>query len=216
MQKENTTCKKCGDCCKKGGPALHSEDLESIRSGRLSVRSLITIRKGELAYNPLTGMVQPVKHELIKIVGTRGEWSCCFFDELRGCTIYDFRPQACRILECWDTAEIEKLVGTDTLSRYDILPSDHPLVPVIQRYDTVCSCEGLELIRENYRLLSRAEKDAIESKVNEDLVFRSKVIGEFDLDLQEELFYFGRPFFQLLQPLGVSVKEIGGKLQLIW
>jgi Fe-S-cluster containining protein len=216
MQIENRSCRRCGECCRKGGPALHKQDLENVRSGKVPIRSLITVRKGELAHNPLNGVVQPVKNELVKIAGTKGKWSCLHYDESLGCTVYDVRPLACRVLDCRDTTGIAKLIETDTLSRRDILGSGHYLLPVIKQYEELCPCHWLLTIQKNYQKLSEVEKQVIAEQVRADLAFRSRVITELDLELEEELFYFGRPFFQLLQPLGVGIRESAGEIHLTW
>lgn len=216
IELNNNSCKKCGQCCKQGGPALHQGDLELIKSAKLPISSLITIRKGELAHNPLTGQVQAVKVELVKLLGKGKQWDCCYYDEKRGCTIYDYRPVACRVLECWDTSNILQLVEKDTLSRRDILGSDHVLLPVIEEHEKICPCEGLEFIRDNQKNLSVERKREITQLVRQDLRFRARVIQDFELKLQEELFYFGRPYFQLLQPFGIRIFESGGTVELQW
>lgn len=209
-------CKKCGNCCKKGGPALHSGDVNLVQNSKLPISSLITIRKGELAHNPLVNRVQPVENELVKIIGTGRAWDCCYYDNDSGCTIYDSRPESCRVLECWNTGKSQELIEHDTLSRLDILGEDHPLVPVIRQHEKVCSCEGLGYIRDNYNSLSVQRKTEVEKLVRADLRFRERVINDYELKLSDELFYFGRPFFQLLQPLGVRVSESQGTINLHW
>lgn len=214
MTTHQTTCKKCGNCCRKGGPALHSQDLPLIKSGKIPVSALITIRKGELAHNPLTGKVQPVAVELVKIVGAGRQWDCCYYDETVGCTIYEHRPHGCRILKCWDTEEILALVEKDTLSRFDILAADDPLIPVIREHERICPCDGLEDVLAG-RLSEKLKKD-LEKRVRDDLRFRSRIIADYDLKLSMELFCFGRPFFQLLRALGVGVSESRSGVQLRW
>jgi Fe-S-cluster containining protein len=214
MTTHQTTCKKCGNCCRKGGPALHSQDLPLIQSGKIPVSALITIRKGELAHNPLTGKVQPVAVELVKIIGAGRQWDCCYYDETDGCTIYDHRPHACRILRCWDTDEILALVEKDTLSRFDILAADDPLIPVIREHERICPCDGLEDVLAG-RISETLKKD-LEKRVRDDIRFRSRIIADYDLKLSMELFCFGRPFFQLLQALGVGVSESRSGVQLRW
>ncbi len=83
-----SACRRCGTCCSQGGPALHHRDLDLIASGRIPLDRLITVRKGELAHNPLTGRVQAVRVELVKIAGTGEDWRCSYYDaENRGCGI---------------------------------------------------------------------------------------------------------------------------------
>ncbi len=63
---------------------MHIQDLELVGNGKilkLPVSSLITIRKGELAHNPLTQKIQPVTVELVKIVGTGRQWDCCYYNK---------------------------------------------------------------------------------------------------------------------------------------
>jgi len=215
VTKQNS-CKRCGNCCKQGGPALHKQDLTLVHDGKIPISSLITIRKGELTDNPLAGTIRPVGVELVKIIGTGRQWDCCYFDEEKGCLIYENRPQACVVLKCWDTEEILKLVEKETLSRFDILSSDDPLIPVIREHERICPYPDLLHIKNNGSQLSSKLKKELEKLVRDDLRFRTRIIRDFDLKLSEELFYFGRPLFQLLQPLGATVVESQSEITLKW
>ena len=214
--KLQTSCRKCGNCCRQGGPSLHEHDLSLDHAGKIPISSLITIRKGELTENPLAGGIQPAGVELVKIVGTGREWDCCYYDGKKGCTIYSYRPLACVLLKCWDTAEILSIVEKETLCRLDILDSDDPLVPVIEEYERICPSPDFMDIREKRGRLSSSQKKELEKLVRNDLRFRTRVIRDFDLKLSEELFYFGRPLFQLLQPLGAFVSESPSGITLNW
>lgn len=202
-----TECKKCGDCCREGGPALHTGDLALVRDGIIPISSLITVRKGELTHNPVTEAIQPAGVELIKIIGKGQQWECCYFDEQRGCTIYENRPLACVLLKCWDTKDILDLVEKETLNRFDILDTNDPLIPAIREHERICPCPDLLSIRDRKERLSEQRQKELEKQVRDDLQFRTGAIGDFNLKLSEELFYFGRPLFQLLQPLGAIISE---------
>jgi Fe-S-cluster containining protein len=210
-----TECRRCGTCCLKGGPALHTGDLDLVRGGQLPISRLITIRKGELVSHPLTGRVQAVDCELVKICGTGGDWRCFYFSTSRGCTIYALRPIACRVLKCWDPTDISALVGKDTLTRLDILAEGDPLRPLVVEYERLCPCPDMELIR---RFLSSGSLegplDNLQRLVDADLSFRGRVVKAHDISLAEEVFYFGRPIFQLLQMLGVEIDEIAKGIRL--
>jgi Fe-S-cluster containining protein len=216
MTTEQVACRQCGNCCKQGGPALHSQDLEPVKCGKIPVSSLITIRKGELVSNPLTGKIQPVAVELVKIAGIDRQWACCYYDAESGCAVYADRPYACRVLKCWDTQDILDLVEKDTLSRFDILEKEDPLVAVIREHEHICPCNDLGRIQANFSLLSEEQKEELEKRVRADLRFRNKIIADFHLNVREELFYFGRPLFQLLQPLGVRISETPAGIHLRW
>ena len=209
-------CEGCGKCCKEGGPALHRQDLDLVRSGKMPTTSLITIRKGELVHNPLTGTVQPVAVELVKITGTGRQWDCRYHDAGKGCTIYEYRPLACRVLKCWDTKEVLALVEKDTLSRMDILPVDHFILPAIREQERICPCHDLQQIHSKRHQLSTEMKEELQKKAGDEMRFRLQVVALFQLQLGDELFYFGRPFFQLLQALGVRVSESSLGIRLHW
>ena len=216
MITEQAACRKCGNCCKQGGPALHIQDLELVGSGKIPLNSLITIRKGELVHNPLVGKIQPVTVELVKIAGTGRQWDCRYYAEESGCTVYRDRPYACRVLKCWDTAEILELVEKNTLSRFDILDRVDPLIPVILEHEQICPCDDLGILQANPGRLSAGQKNELEERVRNDLRFRTRVITDFQLKVSEELFYFGRPLFQLLQPLGIGISETPAGIHLCW
>ncbi len=216
MTIKQTTCTQCGTCCKQGGPALHLQDLELIRNGKILVSHLITIRKGELVDNPLAEKIQPATVELVKIVGKKGQWECCFYTDQHGCAIYEDRPNACRVLKCWDTEEILTLVEKNTISRFDILNNDSPFIPLIMEHERICPCPNLGEIQTNLHRLSDEQKNDLEQRVRSDLNFRARVASDLQLNVREELFYFGRPLFQLLQPLGVQISESSSGIRLIW
>lgn len=216
MTTEQTTCKQCGTCCKQGGPALHIQDLELVRSGRIPVNRLITIRKGELVDNPLAKKIQPVTVELVKLVGKKNQWECCFYDDKLGCTVYEDRPYACRVLKCWNIEDISTLVEKDTISRFDILEKEDQIIPLIMEHERICPCDDLGYIQTHLDRLSDEQKNELELRVRSDLDFRARVSGDLQLKVSDELFYFGRPLFQLLQPLGVRISESSSGIWLIW
>lgn len=216
MTTKDGGCEKCGKCCKQGGPALHKEDLPLVRSGKLPISCLITIRKGELAHNPVSGVVQPVSVELVKITGSGRQWDCCYYDSRKGCTIYEHRPQACRTLKCWDTDEILALVEKDTLSRFDILPEDHFILPALREHERICPLNALEPLYRDSRNVTDKIKKTLEKQAREEMRFRMRLVNDYQLKISDELFYFGRPFFQLLQALGVKVSESPQGICLHW
>lgn len=195
---------------------MHLQDLHLVKEGKIPISSLITIRKGELVHNPISNTVQPAAVELVKLVGTGRRWDCCYYDSASGCTIYGYRPHACRVLKCWDEAELLSIIEKDTLDRLAILEEDDPLADVIREHERICPCDGLEEVLTSYDSLSGEKKAEIENLVRYDLHFRERVVKDFELKLSEELFYFGRPIFQLLQPLGVRIVEAKDGIHLRW
>jgi len=203
-KQQQTTCRRCGVCCRKGGPTLHGEDLALVRAGHLPLANLITIRRGELAHNPLTDRIEPVTRELVKIRGAGNEWCCCYYDAAtKGCSIYGNRPVACGVLKCWQPEESLALVGRDLLSRLDILAGDDPLRSLVLEHERLCPCPDMGEVEKS--LASQGENclRSLERQVNIDLAFRDRVVEKQRLPLTLETFLFGRPLFLLLQALGV-------------
>ncbi|MEE4242656.1 MAG: YkgJ family cysteine cluster protein [Desulfopila sp.] len=217
MDTEQNTCKRCGTCCSKGGPALHTADLRLVREGLLPLSRLITIRKGELVFKPHEDAPQLALCELVKISGTGKEWQCFYFDdETKGCMMYQDRPLSCRELQCWDTGAVEDLVEKDTLDRFDIVSENEPIYSLIREHESRCPCPDMEALLKALLEKNLPPLEPLEELTNEDIRLRRKAVQEIDITLAEELFYFGRPIFQLLQQLGVKVREENGMLKLRW
>lgn len=64
-----TSCIRCGTCCKKGGPTLHHEDKAVLLAGQVGNRHLVTIRKGELVFDPRHEDLRPAEREMVKVRG---------------------------------------------------------------------------------------------------------------------------------------------------
>jgi len=214
---KQTACRQCGICCTNGGAALHGSDLEILRRNLLPRKDLITLRRGEFAHNPVTNKVQATAAEIVKLRGTGGEWTCCYYDPATcGCTIYANRPLACRTLKCWDPEKSLALVETDLLSRIDILEGEKELQNLVSRYEEACplpdfNALALDIRRDPDKCIAELEK-----QVNADIEFRDRAVKDSTKVSEEEIFLFGRPLFQLLQPFGFAVFQSGKLLRLQW
>ena len=161
-----------------------------------------------MAFFPLSGRPEPIEKELIKIAGKGKGWVCCFYDEKESsCAIYRHRPLECRLLKCWDTAQLLSVIGKDTLARTDILSEDDPIMRYIETHEQECSITMAEelisaLLEKNDDPESLAKLTAL---VHQDLAIRSRAISEFGLSLEAELFLFGRPLFKVLSARGFQL-----------
>ena len=216
-QKMKDGCQQCGTCCEKGGPTLHRQDRYLLEKGVLAMDDLITIRDGELVIQLESGRPEPTDREFIKIRGRNRDWCCRFLEQTeRTCTIYQDRPLACRLLKCWDPGEVSELSGTNLLSRLDLIAEDDPVLPLVRLHQQRCPLPDMVEIK--VQLSSSGGRDEklsqLSRMVEEDLQVRAVAAARFNLPVDREMFYFGRPLFQLLAPLGVRLHESGEGIEL--
>ncbi|PIE60064.1 MAG: hypothetical protein CSA32_00715 [Desulfobulbus propionicus] len=210
-------CKRCGSCCLEGGPALHLQDAGLIDDGRLTFDHLVTIRSGELAVTPPGNKAEPVAGEFLKLQGRQGDWGCLFYEQVGArCTIYQNRPVACRVLECSAPEALLTIVGKNLLTRFHCIAADDPLLPLVKEHQAACPCPDLgEVKRQIEGCLSRDELvESLQEKVDLDLQYRQAAASYYQLSVHKELFYFGRPLFQLLIPLGIRTASAGESIEL--
>ena len=202
-------CQRCGTCCLKGGPVLHHEDKKILRAGHIGHKHLVTIRKGELARNPVNDLLEPVHQELIKVRGKREDWACCFYDEKESsCSIYENRFLECRLLKCWNPSELLSVIGRDTIVRADIINPDDPILKVIKTHELECPFHEIDSSIDN--ILRERDKsknlEKLTQLVNKDLSIRYYALSELGLNKDFELFIFGRPLFKILNDRGIPFR----------
>jgi Fe-S-cluster containining protein len=204
-----TECIRCGTCCQKGGPVLHHEDKRILRAGHIGHKHLVTIRKGELARNPVNDLLEPVHQELIKARGKGDDWTCCFYDEKESsCSVYEHRLLECRLLKCWDPSELQSVIGRDTIIRADIINPHDPILEVIKEHEQECPYHEIESLVDN--ILREKDKsknlERLTQLVNKDLSLRKYALEELGLNRDFELFIFGRPLFKILSDRGLPFR----------
>jgi len=200
--KKIRSCVRCGKCCERGGPALHSEDRIFLQKGTLKPIHLFTLRAGELAFDPLEERLLELSHDMIKVKSRDGSSSCTFYDaDQHACGIYENRPLECRALKCWDTKDVEDLFMQDLLSRLDLCPKDSAVAGLISAYERSFSPGRI------YGLISETVSEegtqqsnpAIEQMISTDAAFRRKVVETMGLKETELEFFFGRPVVSIIE-----------------
>jgi Fe-S-cluster containining protein len=198
-----SACRRCGTCCRKGGPALHIPDRPLIERGALPLRYLVTIRKGEKVHDPVRGGVRPVSAEFIKVKGGPKEWTCTFFDERASrCRIYANRPLECRLLKCWDTADLEEMYARDRLARRDVLENVTGLWDLVTAHEARCDVNNLAKLIE--RIGSKGDprrRRAVAEIVGYDHHLRRLVVEKSRIDPAILDFLFGRALESTLKQL---------------
>jgi len=201
-------CMRCGECCRRGSPTLHVQDLELVRSGALPLGSLMTLRAGEPVSSPFEKKPLRLQSERIKLREKPGTSECVFFDsQTELCSKYKSRPWQCRAQACWDPALALKLEEQPFLSRRDVAKEQETLCELIDEHDRRCSFDKLE---QAFAELEKSKGASIEKLV--ELVayedhFREFVAQELGLPAASLHFFFGRGFSELVGLFGFEVEK---------
>lgn len=212
-----TECERCGTCCMKGGPALHLEDKKLLEQKFIDRGSLITVRKGEPVFFLDGEKTEIAGKEIVKLKGKSSEWTCIFYEQKSAsCSMYLHRPLECILLKCWDTTELEAVVGKKLLSRFDIISQNEPVMRYIQKHERECSLEILTQVdMNNQKSVDKNVLAKLTGLVNKDLAIRSEALNHLNFTLDLELFYFGRPVFTILTQFDLIPREVNGKIHLL-
>ncbi|CCO22409.1 YkgJ family cysteine cluster protein [Maridesulfovibrio hydrothermalis] len=212
-------CKQCGICCRKGGPALHIQDLPLLKEANgLDLTDIVTLRKGELAYDQPEGAVVPLREEILKVKGTGGEWVCKFLaPSSQVCRIYKNRPLECQTLFCGDPDPLLKIYDKDRLSRKDILPEGHPVLEIIEEHDKKCSPEKMAQLAADI-LKEWDDSQEMQADLREMLIYdksiRELVVEKSGLPAESMDFFFGRELGRLLSGYGIIATPNGKSFSL--
>jgi Fe-S-cluster containining protein len=213
-------CTRCGTCCIKGGPALHREDLELLGQGVVGRELLMTMRRGELAHDNVSGELIHLPEELVKIWGRGSSRTCALFDqEERSCTIYAHRPLECRALACWDPRELMEVYRRDRVTRWDILRPRSALVELVRVHEEQCPVELMG--RYARRILdsgSRGDPDAVDriaELLGRDAAFRKLFRTRIGAAEQVTGFLLGRPLERVLPMFGLRIERAGGSSTMV-
>ncbi len=217
---DRNQCLRCGTCCTKGGPSLHRDDINLLKDGHLSYSDLITIRLGESAFSPVSGKVEPVKQELVKLAGKSRSWTCGFYNDSGKeslCELYENRPLECRLLKCWDPQDLLSVIGKESITRRDIINPGDPILEIITLHDKECSFQEVEELltglgdnQESTDIMAR-----LTGLVSNDLAIRSQTVAKINMPVAVEFFILGRPIFTQLKQRGIETRENNGEIQLI-
>lgn len=196
----DTLCARCGECCRRGGPALHRDDLPLLgQSPGLALADLLTLRAGEPALDQPAGRLLPLAQEIVKLRGAGETWTCRFYrDEDHSCAIYEQRPLECRVLSCRDTGPLERIYDRDRITRRDLLPAGHPLLELLAEHERRCAVSRLGAL-----LLSRAAEDReeVRAMLTWDREVRRLVPEKTGLSPETLPCLFGRPLDRLVPSL---------------
>jgi Fe-S-cluster containining protein len=190
-------CRRCGTCCRKGGPGLHLEDRELVDAGKIPLSHLLTLRQGEPVYDNVSDCIAPAVTDIIRIKSVQdGRSDCAFYDPAKkGCRIYHHRPCECDALQCWDTRKIEAVYNCRRLTRRHLLCDVAGLWDLVAHHQERCDyahvAELADRIRQR-RQAEAAEKELLEL-VRFDGHLREISLERSKMDPGMLDFLFGRP-----------------------
>jgi Fe-S-cluster containining protein len=205
---DTAACKRCGTCCRKGGPALHVQDKALIDQGKIMLKDLFTIRKGELARDNIKGSLVPAESDIIKIKGSGSSWRCCFLAKNgNDCEIYDNRPFECRLLSCQDTSAIEEIYTKDRLTREDLLAGVAGLWDLVCAHEKKCSYEHIGLFAVGWeKNNAEAALKALVELIAYDRQLRQLVAQKMNRAGAMTDLLFGRPLTETIHMFGITAK----------
>jgi len=208
-QEKQKTCQRCGECCIRGGPAIHEADAALILNGSIPLNQLYTIRPGERAYDNVNGGLFQVTTDIIKIISREGSQACVFYDDANNaCRIYEKRPMECRLQACWDNAALQQAYTGDRLSRKEILVNSQWLRELIDAHEERCHFEFIYPLVESREAGDMSAAAELTEIVNYDAYFRDIAVskGQVPADLLD--FLLGRPLAEILQKqFGIKINR---------
>ena len=199
----DTQCKRCGTCCRKGGPALHRQDRSLVIDGHISIERLFTIRIGEPVRDDVRGLLTTAGEEIIKVKGAAGNWACTFFDDpANQCTIYDHRPIECRLLCCRETSAIERAYKTDRLTRQALLGHIEGLWSIVAQHQQRCDYRQIaELLDKSPLTAGSFQAGTVAEAIRYDRALRELIVEKNLATFDTLDFIFGRPVAVVVRDL---------------
>ncbi len=193
------TCRRCGVCCRKGGPGLHLEDLPLVRSGIVPRAVLVTLRQGETVHDNVTGRLMTLSRELVRIAGSHASPACPFFREPGDCLIHGQSPAECRALFCAAPQALMAMYQENRMARRDLIPQASPHWELVQIHEQRCPAG------EAIRLCLSAPGDpgaaaALAEMLRFDAAFRELCVEKAAMAPGELGLFFGRPLAEIMEP----------------
>lgn len=195
MSATTSRCRRCGACCRAGGPTLHQTDLPLLRRGILDLTDLWTLRPGEWVTDNVAGGVGPSPVERIKILPGPDGRTCRFFQPGAppSCAIHRDRPAQCRALFCQRPQAVVAMYQEDLLSRGDILGHGGPLAALCAHHEAEIALARLDALCRRALTGDAGARDAVGHAVRLDAALRELAGERAHLPDEALLFFFGRP-----------------------
>jgi len=221
MSKTDSSCNNCGDCCKKGGPALHIKDAFLFEENILHVQDVLTIRTGELVRDDMKNRFVPISNELIKVAPHAGarpdDWTCRFFTSNKRCFLYGKHPAECRAFYCKEPEALMQLVHEERLDREKICKLTHAPDWWIELINTHEEQVAYGKLAEWAIKIDQDEECRIKfiEALEYDRSFRELVVEKEAAPKEALNFLLGRPLMQTMIMFGLQARQSGDGIRLV-
>lgn len=209
---EKHQCRQCGTCCRKGGPALHTQDAPLLTEGILQLQDLCTFRAGELVRDTSNDHIVPLPAEIIKIAAPFGsrpdDWTCRFLMEDNRCFIHSRHPAECAALFCDDPQALLAMHGEDRLDRKNILEllqAPQWLLDTVEAHEARCNYAALIELASHLEEQEAARRALVEV-VEYDRAFRELVMEKGNVRKEMLDFLYGRPLLHTIIMFGIDAR----------
>lgn len=178
---------------------MHLEDAVLVVSGILPLASLLTLRRGETVLDNVSGRLETLVAEMVRVRPGPDGRACPFFREPGECLIHEHRPSECRALFCTNPTALTAMYAKNRLTRRDLIPSGTPLAELAAVHEE--RCPAGEAVR--LALASRGDADAaarLAEMVRFDAAFRELAVSRAAVPPDTLEFSFGRPLETVVAP----------------
>lgn len=199
-------CRRCGQCCRLGGPALHVRDLPRLRPGLIERVHLVTLRAGETVRDNVAGILGVLDREIVKLAPAGEDPACRFLaagDDGRAvCSIHRHRPEECRTLSCREPEPLAAMYRRDRLTRAELVDASGALWELITFHE---SAFPARLAAELARAGDADSLARLSDLAGREASFRRAFRERLGLAAPELDFYFGRSLVRLARAFGVDL-----------
>ncbi len=192
-------CRRCGECCRKGGPGLHLDDAPLVASGVLPPSALLTLRRGETVRDNVSGRVETLAAEMVRVRPGLDGQVCPFFHEPGECLIHDRRPTECRVLFCEAPETLAAMYRENRLTRQDLAGPGSLFGELADVHEA--RCPAGEAIR--LALAARTDPEMaarLAEMIRFDQAFRELAVSRAGLAADALELYFGRRLEVIVAP----------------
>lgn len=208
-------CRRCGACCIKGGPALHSQDDFLLKQRRLLAQDLCAFRQGELVRDESQGNLVPLPTEIVKIAPrpglSPGFWACRFLQEKNKeytCSLHGKHPAECRAFFCEDPGPLLALSPEGRLNRqqvFALLEAPSWWLELAQAHDAACSYHHMADLAQGMKENTEARQEFLEIMV-QDRAYRDLLLEKKAVQPEELSLLLGRPLIETVVMFGLEAR----------